>query len=145
MKNRFGAALLALPLLALPATANDPFAPCLPYKVECGGNLYFHVLNQQNGWGCALGPWYNYWPLEAHFQTPALPCYPFWPAGQALLPGGTAATIPAPGCAPAVPMAAPAAELPPAATATRPAPFRPVGYQPTYYPYPQVAPWPYGP
>src|SRR5262245_66205371 len=29
-----------------------------------------------------LGPWYNYWPLEAHFQVPALPEYPFFSAPQ---------------------------------------------------------------
>src|SRR5262245_63104532 len=29
-----------------------------------------------------LGPWYNYWPLEAHFQVPAMPEYPFFGAPQ---------------------------------------------------------------
>jgi hypothetical protein len=29
-----------------------------------------------------LGPWYNYWPLEAHFQAPAMPEYPFYSAPQ---------------------------------------------------------------
>src|SRR5262245_848400 len=29
-----------------------------------------------------LGPWYNYWPLEAHFQVPAMPEYPYWSAPQ---------------------------------------------------------------
>jgi hypothetical protein len=29
-----------------------------------------------------LGPWYHYWPLEAHFQVPALPEYPFFSAPQ---------------------------------------------------------------
>lgn len=31
-----------------------------------------------------LGPWYNYWPLEAHFQVPAMPEYPYFPAPQTL-------------------------------------------------------------
>lgn len=31
-----------------------------------------------------LGPWYNYWPLEAHFQIPAMPEYPFFSAPQTL-------------------------------------------------------------
>lgn len=38
-----------------------------------------------------LGPWYNYWPLEAHFQVPAMPEYPYWSAPQTLpigRPGG---------------------------------------------------------
>jgi hypothetical protein len=34
-----------------------------------------------------LGPWYNYWPMEAHFQVPALPQYPYWP-GVMTLPNG---------------------------------------------------------
>src|SRR5262245_47303303 len=33
-----------------------------------------------------LGPWYQYWPYEAHFQYPALPQYPYW--GAQGLPGG---------------------------------------------------------
>src|SRR5262245_28213419 len=38
-----------------------------------------------------LGPWYNYWPLEAHFQVPAMPEYPYFSAPQTLPigpPGG---------------------------------------------------------
>lgn len=31
-----------------------------------------------------LGPWYNYWPLEAHFQVPAMPEYPYWGAPQTM-------------------------------------------------------------
>ena len=31
-----------------------------------------------------LGPWYNYWPLEAHFQVPAMPEYPYYSAPQTL-------------------------------------------------------------
>jgi hypothetical protein len=48
------------------------------------------------GGGCGaspcLGPWYLYWPLEAHFQTPAPPAYPYWGAASAAMyaggPGG---------------------------------------------------------
>jgi hypothetical protein len=148
MTKRFGVALLALPLLAVGARADDPFAPSLPFRVECGANAYFRVLSRENGWGACLGPWYNYWPLEAHFCAPALPCYPFWPAPQALVPGGTATTIPAPNCAPGaapVPVPAPAAAAPAPANNARPAYFRPVGYdQYGYYAYPQAAPWWYG-
>lgn len=25
-----------------------------------------------------LGPWYQYFPYEAHFQQPAIPEYPYW-------------------------------------------------------------------
>lgn len=31
-----------------------------------------------------LGPWYLYWPYEAHFITPAHPQYPYWPSAQTL-------------------------------------------------------------
>ncbi|MFO0877030.1 MAG: hypothetical protein U0840_06620 [Gemmataceae bacterium] len=31
-----------------------------------------------------LGPWYNYWPLEAHFQVPAMPEYPYFSAPQTM-------------------------------------------------------------
>jgi hypothetical protein len=149
MMNRFGVALLAVPLLALPVAANDdPFAPCLPFRVETGVNFHFRVLSQDNGWGAQLGPWYNYWPMEAHFQTPAIPNYPYWPAPQAILPGGTSTAIPAPLPPHAVPTAAPAAAAPaPTPTnAPRPVYFRPVGYYPAgYYSYPQQAPvWWYG-
>jgi hypothetical protein len=34
-----------------------------------------------------LGPWYQYWPYEAHFQTPAMPMYPYW--GAMTLPNGS--------------------------------------------------------
>jgi hypothetical protein len=148
MMNRFGVALLALPLLAVAARADDPFAPGLPFRVECGGNLYFRVLSRENGFGCQLGPWYNYWPLEAHYQTPALPYYPYWPAPQALVPGGTASTYPAPGCPtamPAAPVPAPAAAAASPAAAPRQGNFRPAVYeQYGYCPYPQAGPWWYG-
>ena len=32
------------------------------------------------GGGGSMGPWYSYWPLEAHFQTPAPTGFPYWPA-----------------------------------------------------------------
>src|SRR6202021_728069 len=99
------------------------------------------VLSKENGFGCQLGPWYNYWPLEAHFQTPALPYYPYWPAPPPPAPGGTAATIPAPNCPPAgaAPVPAPAAAAAQPAANPRPVYFRPVGYdQYGYYSYPQT-------
>jgi hypothetical protein len=121
MMNRFGVALLALPLLALPVRADDPFAPGLPYRVECGGNIYFRVLSRENGWGCQIGPWYSYWPLEAHFQTPALPCYPYWPLPQAVVPGGTSVLAPPPYCPPPGPaLPAPAIAAPPSVSPVKP-------------------------
>jgi hypothetical protein len=137
MMKRFGVALLALPLLALPVRADDPFAPGLPFRVETGANVYFRVLSRDNGWGAQMGPWYSYWPLEAHFQAPAMPCYPYWPAPQAIVPGGTKTALPAPFCPPAA--TAPATAAPPSAKANKPT-FPPtVSTQPlTYSIYPQV-------
>jgi len=28
------------------------------------------------------GPWYSYYPYQAHFQTPAPTGYPYWPGPQ---------------------------------------------------------------
>ena len=41
---------------------------------NCGG------CGSCGGCGGANGPWYTYWPLEAHFQTPAPTGYPYWPS-----------------------------------------------------------------
>ena len=66
MKRLFGLTLLALALAVLPAQAQI-------IKITTGNN------NKP-----ALGPWYLYWPMEAHFQTPASPQYPYWPAPMGL-------------------------------------------------------------
>jgi hypothetical protein len=145
MKKRFGVALLAVPLLALPVCADDPFTPGLPFRVETGGNVYFRVLSRQNGWGCQLGPWYSYWPMEAHFQTPALPSYPFWPAPQAIVPGGTKTVLPAPYYPPPQPGPAPASAAPPSASPVKPAYYQQTGQQLYgYYGYQQDPVWSYG-
>lgn len=49
-----------------------------------------------------LGPWYNYWPLEAHFQVPAMPEYPYWGAPQTMpvVPPAPYGAQPAPGAMP---------------------------------------------
>lgn len=67
MKQLFGLTLLALILAALPAQAQL-------IKITRGGG---------NG-QMPVGPWYLYWPLEAHFQTPASQQYPYWPAPMTL-------------------------------------------------------------
>jgi hypothetical protein len=85
MKRVFGIAMLALPLVAGVAHAwGGPFGP---YKVDAGANVYFRVTENGSPYGggypcgATCGPWYNYWPLEAHFQKPALG-FPFWPSSQ---------------------------------------------------------------
>jgi hypothetical protein len=62
---------------------------CPPGCPPCGGyGGGGYTVNPQ------LGPWYNYWPMEAHFQTPAMPQYPYWPAPQAYFQGGYAPVQP---------------------------------------------------
>jgi hypothetical protein len=90
MKRLVGFAVLALALLAGSALADG--GP---------GNLSIGVGAR---WGPGAGPggpkpgvygpWYLYWPLEAYFQTPAHPQYPFWP-GPMVLPNGAPVAAPA--------------------------------------------------
>jgi hypothetical protein len=149
MRKFFAAALLTLPLLALPARAGDPCNNGGQYSFGFGTGINFTLRSSCfgnlccPGAGCGpqLGPWYNFWPMEAHFQTPAIPYYPYWPAAQALVPGGASSSLPLPpDCPQAIPTAAPAAAAPPRANATQPTFFRPVGYYaPAAYPgYTQV-------
>ena len=71
MKRLFGLSVLALIVSAIPAQAAF-------FKSVGNGNM-------------PVGPWYLYWPLEAHFQTPASPQYPYWAAPMTLpLPQGAA-------------------------------------------------------
>jgi hypothetical protein len=86
MKRLFGLAVLGLALMAVPVHAEGC---CGPGYVNFGIKFYWH-------WGsckAVVGPWYNYWPLEAHFQVPAHPQYPFWPAPMTL-PNGAPAAVP---------------------------------------------------
>ena len=133
MKNCFGAALAALALAAPTARANEPCGPCFPFKIEAGANVYFRILSNQNFYGAPLGPWYNYWPMEAHYQTPAMPHYPYWPSPMTL-PGGA-------GVPPVLPYGynnAPLMPVPtPAAPTTRPVPKLPP-------PVPELPPAPKG-
>jgi hypothetical protein len=69
------ASLLVLPLVAVvPAHA---FGGCP------GGHKFSFSFCVDVGKTCQAGPWYLYWPYEAHFTTPPPVggCYPYWPAG----------------------------------------------------------------
>jgi hypothetical protein len=112
MKKLIVAGLLALPLLALPSQARATGCPGACWHVNSGVNFNFSVSSG----GPQAGPWYQYWPLEAHFVPPAPTCYPFWPSAMTLPPGPGAAP-PAPPQMPTVP-----------ATPLRPTAFQPVGY-----------------
>lgn len=137
MKRRCGAAFVLLLTSSgvLQAQYCCP-PPCLPPPKACafGGNVnlglkfkcdYFNIGNccanlfgfQSCPQGCCggpggcagqCGPWYQYWPQEAHFQVPAPTGYPYWPTAMTLpnipltMPGGTG-----PALAPAVPPGVP--------------------------------------
>ena len=115
-------------LLVLPAVAGTASADCGP----CGGccnfgfglpAVRFNVAGRVTlgccppgggpGGGVQLGPWYHYWPLDAHFITPAPTGYPYWPQPQALPPNPV---------------------LPPPVPDPKPD-VKPVGYSPYAYPY----------
>jgi hypothetical protein len=133
MKKLFAIALLALSLGATVARANNTICISMPscaYRVEAGCNFHFRILPLEPN-ASQLGPWYLYWPMEAHFVTPAPIGYPYWPnpmtlPSMALGGPGSPATPPvppAPGVVPAIPQ-------PPAPAPT----LKPVGYTiPAYW------------
>jgi hypothetical protein len=90
MKRLLSLAVLGMALLAGPVRA-DGCGCCGPG----GFNLNLNLGCKWGGcWKCGvLAPWYNYWPLEAHFQTPAHPQYPFWPLPQTM-PNGAPVAAP---------------------------------------------------
>jgi hypothetical protein len=127
-------ALLALPFLAVSARANDPFAPCFPYRIQF--SLRISPVNP-----CCpaqLGPWYQYWPMEAHFQNPAPMGYPYWPSALQLPTPPAPAAFAAP-AVPAAPVAAPAAQPARAPVGYYGAPAN--GWQPVSYSYGAPAYW----
>ena len=69
MKRLLWTALFVVPLVAQPAHAQICIGPLPPVKVNGGLNLRFNVQSGCGGCG-QLGPWYLYWPMEAHFQAP---------------------------------------------------------------------------
>jgi hypothetical protein len=137
MKNLLYISLLALPLLLLPSKA-EAWGCCIgPANIDFGFNWHYNFK-----WGCTCqaGPWYLYWPYEAHFATAAPvggPCYPNWPAPGAV--GGAGAPLPPIGYPSAQPMAPAPSGQPmapaPSAQPMTPAPPvpPPVGIQPTAY------------
>ncbi len=140
MKRMFGVALLALPLVVGSVHAEG----CWPFNVKCSGSFSF-----QSSHGPAApqaGPWYLYWPLEAHFVAPAPTGYPYWPSPQVLPPtsfGGPAvppppAFVPPPPAvvAPRAAVAPPVASVPPTSVTPPPVTTTP----PAANPAPQRAP-----
>jgi hypothetical protein len=120
MKKVFGTALLALPLLAVSAQAEG-----YPFNVSAGGSFYI-----KGGPGAAwpqAGPWYLYWPLEAHFTAPAPTGYPYWPAPMGLPNQSFGGPAVQPHYTPPPPTTAPPQPAPPR-SGLQPAYYRPVSY-----------------
>jgi hypothetical protein len=138
MKKLFGLAVVAVGLSAASAQANF----CQPYSLNCGPcNWYFGPTCPN--WS-QLGPWYLYWPMEAHFVAPAPTGYPYWPSAQvlpgmaiggpAMAPPAGPPSLPPPGMVPA-----PGGPAIGPAPAPAPAPgpvLNPVGYRPAPYQVP---------
>src|SRR5579862_7127285 len=112
--------LACLPaLLAIPSQAHANFP-------EWGT---FILRYSTNGYNCAqyggilAGPWYSYWPYEAHFISPAPTGYPYWPAPQTL-PGQAFGVRPNPILTPMGPFA-PGGYAPPPPPAAPPRTVQP--------------------
>jgi hypothetical protein len=104
MKKLLAAVLLSVPFFAVPSTAwawggFSLSVPGCPLKFEAGANAYVRCTDSCNA--PQAGPWYLYWPLEAHFGPPAPTGYPFWPSNMTLPPnGGHGHAMPPPGMMP---------------------------------------------
>lgn len=133
MQRMLWTALLAVPLLAQPAQAQMFCQKTLPPAHLDGGlTLNFNLF--AGGGQTQLGPWYLYWPYQAHFNMA--------PPLGASMPGPSFMTLP-------MPMAGQQNWMPPAPTPMQQAPangptqrasFQPVGY---YY-YSQAPAYWYG-
>ncbi len=84
MKQLFWAGVLALPLLVLPSEAK---AFCIGgYEVDTGAKVWCNVT-QFNLTTPKAGPWYLYWPYQAHFQVAAPGINPYFTPPMTLPPG----------------------------------------------------------
>jgi hypothetical protein len=69
MKRMLWMAVLAVPLAAAPAQAQVFHQnPVPPMNLNGGVTLNFNLF--AGGGQTQLGPWYRYWPHEAHFVVP---------------------------------------------------------------------------
>jgi hypothetical protein len=106
MKKLLFCCPLALALLAVPSSArasgllNGPWKlgitnqttfsfGCQSYTVGGGLNFFGYPgcpggPGGGGGGGAGAGPWYQYWPMEAHFQTPAPVGFPYGPSPMGL-------------------------------------------------------------
>jgi hypothetical protein len=130
MKATLWVGVVTLVLLALPGHTRAACWPCGGGCAPCGGGCAPCI---SFGPHVQLGPWYHYYPYDAHFQMPA-PVGPFpnWQSPVAGMSEGPALSAP--------PAAAPVPWQPPT---PQPA-VQPTGYvQPAAY-YQQVPSYWYG-
>jgi hypothetical protein len=103
MKRFLWAGALALPLLFLPSEAKAiVIGGC---EVDTGAKVWCNV-RQFNLTAPTAGPWYLYWPYQAHFQVPVPGVNPFFAAPMTMPPGfgqPPPMMAPAPGYRPPMP------------------------------------------
>jgi hypothetical protein len=155
MKNLLYISVLALPLLLLPSRAHAwgcNKTCCIgPATFDIGFSWHYKFTWGGCGSNCQAGPWYSYWPYDAHFAAAAPlggPCYPGWPGAGAMgsigapagpmgqpvgigAPAGPMGQPVGPG-APAGPMGQPVGQPAPPMPVTPPVPS-PAGIQHTAY------------
>src|SRR5262249_39693265 len=87
MKPLLRAGLLVVALLAVPSLAHA--WTCPPGQINFGINAHCNPFVGDASMTIPLGPWYTYWPYNAHFQTPApVGGWPYWPTSVAAVPSG---------------------------------------------------------
>ena len=80
-----------MPVFAVSARADGCGCGCwFPSRVDARVDFHFKVTGPGDYSVGQLGPWYLYWPMEAHFQAPAPTGYPYWPAPMGLPPQNAA-------------------------------------------------------
>jgi hypothetical protein len=85
MKPLLRAGLLVLLVLAAPSLAHA--WTCPPGQIDFGINAHCNSFVANVGMTAPLGPWYTYWPYNAHFQLPApVGGWPYWPVSVAAVP-----------------------------------------------------------
>ena len=99
MKRFLAGCLLALPLLATPVRAETlcfgplhvDAAATYSLRVNFNGCDFINACSPHFYWYGNAGPWYLYWPYEAHLNPPSPMTFPYWPVHQAPAGRGSSA------------------------------------------------------
>jgi hypothetical protein len=81
MKKLFWAGALALLLLAIPSQAKAWYIGNT--NIDAGAKIWFDVVQWSKP---VAGPWYLYWPYQAHFLVAAPGVNPYFPPPMTLPP-----------------------------------------------------------